>query len=77
MTDERQVIGARIAAARRSAGISQADLGKQIGVSGQTISNWETSRYLPSASDVVSLVHTLGCTSDFILGLSDKLRPRK
>ncbi|MBP3883832.1 MAG: helix-turn-helix transcriptional regulator [Olsenella sp.] len=76
MTDERRIIGARIAAARRSAGFSQVELGHLIGVSGQTISNWETSRYLPSASDVVSLVRSLGCSSDYILGLSDKLSPR-
>lgn len=69
--DERQLIGSRIAFARKALQLNQVELGKRIGVSGQTISNWETARYLPSASDVVALVKVLGCTSDFLLGLSD------
>jgi transcriptional regulator with XRE-family HTH domain len=71
--DERQLIGSRIAIARRAARLSQIELGRAIGVSSQTISNWENARYLPDASNVVALVKVLGCTSDFVLGLTDTL----
>lgn len=69
--DERQLIGSRIACARKAVRLSQVELGKQIGVSGQTISNWETARYLPNASDIAALSKTLHCSADFLLGLSD------
>ncbi|WP_165170174.1 helix-turn-helix transcriptional regulator [Adlercreutzia sp. ZJ242] len=69
--EERRLIGSRIAFARKAAQLNQAELGREIGVSGQTISNWETARYVPSASDVVALSKTLHCSSDFLLGLSD------
>ncbi|WP_165248985.1 helix-turn-helix transcriptional regulator [Adlercreutzia sp. ZJ141] len=69
--DERRLIGSRIAFARKAAQLNQAELGREIGVSGQTISNWETARYVPSANDVVALSKTLHCSSDFLLGLSD------
>lgn len=69
--DEKQLIGSRIAFARKAAQLNQVELGKMIGVSGQTVSNWETARYLPNASDIVALVKVLGCSSDFLLGLSD------
>lgn len=69
--DERRLIGSRIAFARKAAQLNQAELGREIGVSSQTISNWETARYVPSASDVVALSKTLRCSSDFLLGLSD------
>lgn len=69
--DERQLIGSRIAFARKAARLSQVELGAAVGVSGQTISNWETARYLPNASDVAKLAKTLLCSSDFLLGLTD------
>lgn len=69
--DERLLIGSRIAIARKAARLNQAELGKLIGVSGQTISNWETGRYLPNASDIAALVKELRCSADFLLGLSD------
>ncbi|WP_165248419.1 helix-turn-helix domain-containing protein [Adlercreutzia sp. ZJ141] len=69
--DERQLIGARIAFARKASRLSQVELGRKIKVSGQTVSNWETARCLPNASDIAVLAKTLGCSSDFLLGLSD------
>ena len=71
--NERTIIGSRIAIARRAAHLNQNELGRAIGVSGQTISNWENARYVPSATDIVSLVHVLGCSASFLLGLSDTL----
>lgn len=69
--EERLLIGSRIAFARKAAQLNQVELGRLIGVSGQTISNWETASYLPNASDIIALVKALRCSSDFLLGLSD------
>ena len=74
--EDRQLIGYRIAVARRASRLSQVELGRSIGVSSQTVSNWETARYVPSAADIVALVRVLGCSSDFLLGLSDTLTVR-
>lgn len=42
-----QKIGCFLAELRKSEGLTQAQLGEEIGVSGKTISRWETGTYLP------------------------------
>lgn len=55
--------GARIAALRAKAGISQNALARRIGVSsGMTISLWETGTYKPSTEHAIKLADFFGVT---------------
>ena len=61
------MLGARIAALRRDAGLSQAELAARIQVSPSAMGMYEQSRREPSAQVLVSLAHALGVTTDFLL----------
>ena len=76
MTDY-EFIGGRIARARSAAKMKQVDLGAAIGVSDQTISNWEVGLRTPRADLMKKVCLTLGCSADYLLGLSDEMSPRR
>lgn len=48
-------IGQFLQSLRREAGLTQEQLGERLGVTGKTISRWETETYLPSAEMLLSL----------------------
>ena len=47
MDDERREIGARIAAARRAAGLTQHELAQRLGVTPRSIQNYESGAIVP------------------------------
>ncbi|MBP3894341.1 MAG: helix-turn-helix transcriptional regulator [Atopobiaceae bacterium] len=73
MTDY-EIIGSRIARVRSLAKLKQVDLGAAIGVSDQTISNWEVGLRTPRADLLKKQCITLDCSADYLLGLSDECR---
>lgn len=73
--DEQKLIGSRIAVARHARLMKQIELGMAIGVSDQTISNWEVGARTPRATLLRRICKTLNCSADFLLGLSDELPP--
>ena len=70
---EYELIGIRIARVRALRGMTQMDLAANIGVSDQTISNWEVGIRTPRADLLLRLCRTLHCSADYLLGLSDDL----
>ena len=50
--------------ARRALGLSQADLGKTVGVSRQTINMVESGEYNPTLALCLKICHALGKTLD-------------
>jgi transcriptional regulator with XRE-family HTH domain len=62
-----QMLGARIAALRRDAGWSQAELGKRLRVSASAVGMYEQGRREPSADTLVALSEIFGVTTDYIL----------
>jgi transcriptional regulator with XRE-family HTH domain len=62
-----RMMGARIAALRRDAGWSQAELGKRLGVSASAVGMYEQGRREPSADTLVALSEIFGVTTDYIL----------
>ena len=58
---------ARIAALRRDAGWSQAELGKRLKVSASAVGMYEQGRREPSLEGVISLCGIFGVTSDYLL----------
>ena len=61
------VLGARIAALRKEAGLSQAELAEKLQISASAMGMYEQGRREPSAQMLVSLAQTLGVTTDYLL----------
>lgn len=47
---------------------NQSDLGKELGISQQTVSKYLTGTIIPSLSMAVKLSRVLGCTLDYLIG---------
>lgn len=57
---------------RSRMGLSQKDLASKIGVSLTTVSRWEQGRAVPNGSDLVKMRKLFGCSTDYLLGLTDE-----
>ncbi|MBF7685921.1 helix-turn-helix domain-containing protein [Acinetobacter sp. B10A] len=64
---EKQTIGQRIRALRRSKKLTQVQLAKIAGVSSPAVTEWEKDSYLPKAASLDAMAKGLGVTPDFIL----------
>lgn len=62
----------RIGAERVRLGFTQGELGEKIGVTSKSVSQWETGRSACPAKRLVDMSQLFGCTTDWLLGLSDK-----
>ena len=60
-------MGARIAALRRKAGLSQAELASRLQISASAMGMYEQGRREPSAQMLVTLAKALGVTTDYLL----------
>ena len=54
------ITGAAIKHLRQTKGLTQAELGNQIGVSAKAVSKWETARGLPDITLIEPLAEALG-----------------
>lgn len=61
-----------IKALRDTAGISQAELARKIGVTRSSVNAWEMGLSVPTAQYIVELCEFFHVTSDYLLGLSVK-----
>lgn len=62
-------LGTRIASMRGYRRLTQDQLGGMVGVSKQTISNWEHDYRSPDSDDLRNLCRALKCTADYLLEL--------
>ena len=60
-------MGARIAALRREAGLSQAGLAEKLQISASAMGMYEQGRREPSAQMLVAMARILGVTTDYLL----------
>lgn len=65
-------INNRIKELRKGIGLTQKQLAEKINVSPQVISNWERKYTNPDHDDVKKLSQIFDCSTDFLLGLSEK-----
>jgi transcriptional regulator with XRE-family HTH domain len=65
---ERVALGKRISAARRRAGLKQADAARALGVSVQSFQQWEAGRTSPRGSRLAQLASVLGVSIAELLG---------
>lgn len=66
-------IGQKLKSARVEAGLTQETVAEKIGVSRQTISNWENNRYYPDIISVISLSDLYSISLDELLVVSSNL----
>lgn len=57
----------KIKAMREKKGITQVNFAKEMGVSQQCITKWETGKAMPQASRLPKLAKTLGCSIEELL----------
>ena len=69
-------IGDNIKFYRKSAGLTQAQLGKMFGVSHVTVSTWEAGRTMPSSEVIEGLCVALHCRKEELLGFGYAGRDR-
>lgn len=65
-------LGTRISSMRGYRRLNQETLGGMVGVSKQTVSNWEHDYRTPDADNIANLCRALDCSADYLLGLSDE-----
>ncbi len=61
------MLGARIAALRRQAGLSQAELARRLQISPSALGMYEQGRREPAAQTLVALARELEVTTDYLL----------
>lgn len=61
------MLGARIAALRRGAKLSQAELARRVKVSPSAMGMYEQGRREPSGETLVAIARELGVTTDYLL----------
>lgn len=61
------MLGARIAALRRQAGMNQAELARRLKISPSTVGMYEQGRREPSADMLVVMAQVLGVSVDYLL----------
>ena len=61
---------------RKSKGITQKQLGLDIGASERGIQNYELGERLPNFETIIALCQYFQISSDYLLGLSDDPTPR-
>ena len=66
-----------ILSARVRAGLSQAMLAREVGVSDAAVCQWETGKHQPRTSLLPSIAETLGCTIDELLSCDDAINNKK
>lgn len=64
----------RIRILRREGKISQRDLGKMLGRTRNSVSQWELGKQVPGVVDIGEMCRIFRVSSDFLLGLSDDRR---
>ena len=66
------MLNERIHALRVLRNMSQVELAKQLGVTKQSVSNWENDNILPSIDMLIRIADFFSTTTDYLLGLEDR-----
>ena len=69
MTIELLTMAERIRLLREGAGLTQAEVGRMLGISRAGVNAWEMGLSIPSAKNVVELAKKFGVSTDYLFGL--------
>lgn len=64
------MLNQRIRLLRKARGMSQVELAKRLGVTKQSVSNWENDNIQPSIEMLIKLAGVFAVSTDYLLGLS-------
>ena len=64
------MLNRRIRELRMAANISQVQLAKKLGVTKQSVSNWENDNIQPSVEMLVKIAQVFAVSTDYLLGLA-------
>ena len=62
------MLGETIRRLRLDRGLKQEELGRRLGISKQSVSNWENENIMPSVELLERLADCFGVTTDYLLG---------
>ena len=62
----------RIKALRVSRCMNQVEFAKKLGVTKQSVSNWENNNIQPSIDMLVKIANTFSVSADYLLGLDER-----
>ncbi len=62
------MLSERIKKLRLSCGLNQVELGLELSVTKQTVSNWENNNIMPSVEVLTKLADFFGVSTDYLLG---------
>ena len=63
------MFGERIKELRTSMNLNQVEFAKKLGITKQSVSNWENAYIQPSIDMLIRIARTFSVTSDYLLGL--------
>lgn len=66
------MLGENIRRLRQERGLCQEDLGRRIGASKQSVSNWENGNIAPSIDLLIRLADFFGVSTDYLLGREER-----
>lgn len=66
------ILNQRIRETRQARGMTQVQLAKKLGVTKQSLSNWENDNIQPSIDTLEKLAHHLDVSTDFLLGRDNR-----
>lgn len=66
------MLGDQIKNLRIAKKINQVELAKKLGITKQSVSNWENENIMPSIEMLIKIADLFGVTTDYLLGLSDE-----
>ena len=66
------MFGEKVKQLRIARGISQVELAKALGVSKQSVSNWENDNILPSIEMLVKTAEYFSVSTDYMLGIDNR-----
>ena len=65
------MLNQRIRILRQARGLSQVELARILGVTKQSVSNWENDNIQPSIDMLKRIAQTFGVSADYLLGMDD------
>ncbi len=66
------MLGERIKTLRLARAMSQVELAKELGVTKQSVSNWENDNIQPSIEMLIKIATTFSVPTDYLLSLDDR-----
>jgi transcriptional regulator with XRE-family HTH domain len=68
---DRKIFSERLKSLRNHRDFTMVEIALSLGISKQSIHQWETMKTVPSADKLVELADALGCSIDYLVGRSN------